>query len=206
MSRTFHFDPLGQRAQAEQTVFGHAIGDETYGDLVGDIAGDATVNVHFNQPYHTHNKTYPITVSAESCLHTTVIRLGQGEFDYSDCTVKSKGHGIGRLILYLVAKTARDLGFVALNAAGSKYSNPALPQATTYGYYVYPLYGFNAPIPPHVLGNLPAHLAGANTVRDLMQTQNGKQYWKANGVQLNHMEFELTPPTAASWEMLRRLF
>ena len=205
MPRTFNFDPIGQRTQAEQTVFGHTIGDETYGDLVGDIAGDATVNVCFNRPYHTHNKVYPITVSAESCLHSTVIRLDHGDFDYSDCTVKSKGHGIGRLILYLVAKTARDLGFVRLNAAGSKYSNLARPQDATYGYYVYPLYGFNAPIPPAVLGSLPAHLAGANTIRDLMQTANGRPYWKQNGTQLNHMEFDLTP-NSPSWDMLRTLF
>lgn len=44
------------RDQAEQAVFGHTIPDGLYGDLIGDIARNADVQVTYNDHVPSKNK------------------------------------------------------------------------------------------------------------------------------------------------------
>jgi GNAT superfamily N-acetyltransferase len=49
------------------------------------------------------------------------------------------------------------------------------------GYHVWPRMGFDGPIPPKLIGQLPAELAGARKLSDLMATQAGRDWWKTHG-------------------------
>lgn len=118
--------------------------------------------------------------------------------------MKLAGTRIARLILHLVATTAHANRFTSLVAAGSKFPATAVTPATN-GYYTYPKYGFNEAIPAAVLALITpqqnAALQGRVTVLDLMTDDVGRTFWKANGVQLNKMVFDLTPGSI-SWRQL----
>lgn len=192
------------RDQAEQAVFGHTIPDDLYGDLIGDIASNADIKVTYNEYICSKNKNYQIKVYASNALYSSTIRMNPGEFEYSECTMKLAGTGIARLILHRVALTAQANGFTSLVAAGSKFPATAVTPATN-GYYTYPKYGFDEAIPAAILAQITplqnAALQGRVTVLDLMADDVGRKFWKANGVQLNNMVFDLTPGSL-SWQRL----
>src|SRR5262249_10944842 len=147
---------------------------------------------------------YRIKIHGSNTLYSSIVRLNPGEFEYSECAMKLAGTGIARLILHLVARTAHSNGFATIVGAGSKFPGNALMPATN-GYYTYPKYGFDAPIPAAVLGLITpqqnAALLGRATVLDLTADAVGRGFWKAHGVQLNNMAFDLTPGSV-SWQRL----
>lgn len=91
MPRNITFPGLQNQAtrdQAEQAVFGHTIPDDLYGDLIGDIARNADVQVTYNDHVSSKNKNYRIKVRASNALFSSMICMNPGEFDYSECTMK----------------------------------------------------------------------------------------------------------------------
>ncbi len=208
MVRTINFPGLANQAtrdQAEQAVFGNTIANnDLYGDLAGDFLRDATVNVTYNDHIASKNKTFRIKIRASNAFYASTVRINPNEFEYSECTTTVAGTGIARFVLHLVAMTARAHNFASLLAAGSKFPATAVTPATN-GYYTYPKYGFDEAIPGPVLALITpqqnAALQGRATVLQLMADAVGRAFWRANGVQLNNMVFDLTPGSV-SWQRL----
>jgi hypothetical protein len=54
-----------------------------------------------------------------------------------------------------------------------------------YDYCTWPRLGFDAPLPPLIIRNLPCFLRGARRLLDLMQSERGRRWWRRHGVGLN---------------------
>lgn len=110
-----------------------------------------------------------------------------------------QGAGIGTRSVMVSLAEAAILGFrtVALLAAGS-----ATKRTMFFGYHVWPSMGFDAPLPPMQKRRLPASLAWAERVSDLMQSEEGNQWWYDNGVPVV-VEFDLEKDSV-SWQLLHR--
>src|ERR1051325_6675409 len=108
MAREIQFDPtnLADRAAVENAAFGGPIPDNDYGDLIGDVTGNATIVVYFNAP--RLDSTCPITIQAKTeGVFSSVVRIytDPRQVEYSDCTVVNQGQGTGPQIFKLLADT-----------------------------------------------------------------------------------------------------
>lgn len=105
--------------------------------------------------------------------------------------------GFGLRLFGRQATAAAQLGIqiIVLEAAGSAISR------VFNGYYTWPRFGFDAELVEAEIAKLPEHLAGAGTVADLMASEKGRHWWRANGSG-RVMEFDLTPDSR-SWQTLR---
>ncbi len=72
------------------------------------------------------------------------------------------------------------------------------------GYRVWPGYGYDAPIPLALRAELPASLKPARTMLDLYETEEGRLWWKQNGLTLK-MKFDLAPGSRSRRVLERRL-
>ncbi len=85
--------------------------------------------------------------------------------------------GLGTRIFATQALQASELGidYIELFAAGratDKLYN---------GYYTWARLGYDAPLNASDINSLPSNLKGATKVSDLMNTQEGREWWKQNG-------------------------
>jgi 2'-5' RNA ligase len=89
-------------------------------------------------------------------------------------------------------------GFRKLETRAARDNNPLDPY---YGYNIWPKYGYDAPLTGHYkgllasdagTGQIPAELADAKNVSDLMGTKEGRDWWQKNGDTID-MEFDLRP-------------
>lgn len=200
MAFTFNFGNLADRVQAENAVFNRTLEDFEYAALGGDLIGDATLNIEYNEPWLHNNGYSRIRIRTVSRLGTIVVRLIPGRFDYSSCNVRHPGRGTGALILHRIATAASDHGFASLTGVGERAVDPTTGKLTSWGYYASPRHGFDAPIPPNAPAR-PAALAQCATVLELLAQPGGQQWWLQNGIQLPHIEFDLAP-NSASWQTL----
>ena len=60
------------------------------------------------------------------------------------------------------------------------------------GYYTWPRFGFDAPLPPTVRQQLPPSLCRAQRVLDLMQSSAGRRWWQTHGISLT-VTFDTAP-------------
>jgi hypothetical protein len=70
------------------------------------------------------------------------------------------------------------------------------------GYYTWPRYGFDGPLPSEVRRRLPRGLEHARTVLDLIECESGRQWWKRNGAPL-YVSFDLADGSR-SWTVFRQ--
>lgn len=95
------------------------------------------------------------------------------------------GQGLGFDIFRTQVETARELGVDRIKTYAWRDA-----ETKANGYYTWPRFGYDAPIPRGMTGLLPESLGTARRVSDLMRTQAGRDWWKENGVSLE-MEFDL---------------
>jgi GNAT superfamily N-acetyltransferase len=107
-----------------------------------------------------------------------------------------QGTGIGTrsVMISLAEAKALKLHSVALEAAGSSKNR------TFFGYQVWPSMGFDAPLSTEKTRLLPVPLADAKFLSDLMQSEEGEQWWYDNGGSLE-VEFDLRD-NSISWQLL----
>src|SRR5262245_35453583 len=98
---TFHGQPH-ERAAAEQSMFGYSLSDSDYADLGGDLLGDATIEVSYNQPWSLGGQSgnYLIQIRTKNELALTIVRMNKARYDVSDCEVAVPNRKTGALILY----------------------------------------------------------------------------------------------------------
>lgn len=102
-------------------------------------------------------------------------------------------------ILRKIALAAKARGFAVLTGSGEKAANAA-GELTSWGLYASPRMGFDAPIPVATPAR-PEAMAGCVRLSELMATSAGRAFWKAHGVQVPHIEFDLADDSL-SWQTL----
>jgi len=94
-----------------------------------------------------------------------------------------QGRGLGLRIYLRQVVHAQALGVHSIEAT-------AVRECYENGYYTWPRYGFDAPLPADIVRRLPSVLRSARTVLDLMETQFGRDWWRHYGTTLE-VRFEL---------------
>jgi len=97
----------------------------------------------------------------------------------ADC----RGCGIGFAAFQRQVHRARHLGFQRIRADTERKQNEN-------GYYTWPRFGFDAPLPLAFLRRLPVFLNGAASVLDVMEFPTGRIWWKEHGIGLT-LQFDL---------------
>jgi GNAT superfamily N-acetyltransferase len=96
-----------------------------------------------------------------------------------------QGQGIGAAIFGRQVEQASRLKVDRIEARAERSPRHV-------GYHVWPKLGFDGPIPPKLINRLPAELAGARRLSDLMATRAGRDWWRAHGDTVN-VAFDLAP-------------
>ncbi len=103
--------------------------------------------------------------------------------------------GLGLRVLQRQLDHAKALGIVRIEVFAGRVHGEN-------GYYTWPRYGFNGPVPPEVRRRLPDGLRHARSVLDLVECEQGRRWWREHGVPL-HVSFDLSDQSR-SWAALRR--
>jgi GNAT superfamily N-acetyltransferase len=88
-----------------------------------------------------------------------------------------RGRGLGLRMFARQVATAVRLGVTRIETEAGRRDDEN-------GYYTWPRYGFHGPLPACVRERLPADLAGAIDVLDLMQSDSGRRWWREHGLTL----------------------
>lgn len=99
---------------------------------------------------------------------------------------KGKGHALAMFTEQVVQ--AISMGFRAIET----YAAGSVTSRTFQGYAVWPRFGYDAPIHPHLLDYLPPGLQNAKKVSDLMATKAGREWWTEYGSSID-LKFDLLP-------------
>lgn len=100
--------------------------------------------------------------------------------------------GTGIKVFAAMVKAAQKLGFKKIEnyAAGNSAQLADGRGQGTNGYYTWPRFGYNAPIPAYLRPYLPNSLQDAHDLRELYNLPGGAKWWRENGNGLN-LEFNL---------------
>lgn len=124
-----------------------------------------------------------------------------------DCSATRAFHrdeATGKLIIdnesLFISKDARGKGLGAsifgrqvkagINAGASAIQCEAARGEGMNGYYTWPRFGYDAPIPEKLRATLPAGLRNDTHLSDLMGTESGRDWWKSHGI-TTEVEFDL---------------
>ncbi|OHB84625.1 MAG: hypothetical protein A2V98_16810 [Planctomycetes bacterium RBG_16_64_12] len=103
--------------------------------------------------------------------------------------------GLGLQIFARQLATARNLGVVRIETTAGRHRSEN-------GYYTWPRFGFDGPLPPKVKRHLPLGLDQAQNVLDLMGCPKGRLWWRAYGTSLR-LAFDVTA-YSRSWDVFLR--
>jgi hypothetical protein len=103
----------------------------------------------------------------------------------SELPKAKQGKGISTDIFAKQVKAAEAAGVDEIWAVAAKADD-------LNGYYTWARLGFDSPLSPRFKATLPPEFASAETVQDLMATEAGRDYWRANGYQTG-MIFSVKP-------------
>lgn len=82
--------------------------------------------------------------------------------------------GLGLRVFHRQLENAKALGVARIEAIAGRRDDEN-------GYYTWPRFGFDGPLPGKVKRNLPLGLEGVRTVLDLMQCEKGRRWWRRHG-------------------------
>jgi hypothetical protein len=103
--------------------------------------------------------------------------------------------GLGLRIFCRHLYFARRLGVTQIRTLAGRGSGEN-------GYYTWPRFGFNGPLPPAVQRRLPSDLRPARTVLHLMSSEPGRRWWQLQGGPIR-VVFDMAEGSA-SWDAFRR--
>jgi len=103
--------------------------------------------------------------------------------------------GLGLRIFARQLTTARNLGVTRIETTAGR-------RKSENGYYTWPRFGFDGPLPRRVKRHLPRRLVRAQNVLDLMECQTGRLWWRAYGISIR-LAFDVTTQSR-SWDVFRR--
>lgn len=194
------FTNVHRRAEAEQSLFSQSISDADYAQMVA-ANRNADVIVHFLRPCPNSTSPPPVTVRRQDAEVTLVLRLYPGWVDLSTIVIETPGEGRGRRLLSDVFLVLREFGFGQVRCVGKNAARTDSSRGA-FGYYAMPRFGFDGDLPVAVRQRLPTQLAHHRTICELLETTEGRRYWKKNGVTLFSLDFDLAE-NSDSWQRLR---
>ena len=93
--------------------------------------------------------------------------------------------GLGLQMFYRQARNAADLVVDRIETVAGRNNGEN-------GYYAWPRYGFQGPLPASVRHLLPVGLECSHTILDLMLCEKGRDWWREHGV-TTAVRFDLVP-------------
>jgi GNAT superfamily N-acetyltransferase len=162
-------------AKASQKIFGRVLTDQELANLSGIAKGKLYVEV-----YHD---TGEITIRGDTKEYTVHRSLKRASVFGDELILKAnsfyvkkqyQGKGLGADVFGRMVDQAEKSGIdtISTHAARSDIEN---------GYYTWAKFGYDGPIPDRIRAKLPAALASARQVSDLMITPEGSVWWKTHG-------------------------
>ena len=88
-------------------------------------------------------------------------------------SMRGRGLGLRIFLRQLIHANALGVQRIVTVAGRSEYEN---------GYYTWPRFGFDGPLPPEIRRSLPPEFAGARRILDLMDRGSGRLWWRAHGM------------------------
>jgi SPP1 gp7 family putative phage head morphogenesis protein len=113
--------------------------------------------------------------------------------DYFRIENDARDQGLGREIFARQVQALRRSGFADISTDAT--GQPGSPIFN--GYYTWPRMGFDGPLSDATRAELPASLAGATRVSELMDSLEGRRWWKANGRSIS-VRFDLDSASRSS--------
>jgi len=86
--------------------------------------------------------------------------------------------GLGLQIFHRQLQNALALGVTSIEATAGRREDEN-------GYYTWPRFGFDGPLPGTLRRNLPSALDGAQTVLELMRSETGRRWWRDHGQRID---------------------
>jgi GNAT superfamily N-acetyltransferase len=103
-----------------------------------------------------------------------------------------QGKHLGRHIFHRQLCYAKALGVIGIETLADR-------RADDNGYYTWPRFGFDGPLSTAIRRQLPAEIAAARSVLDLVESQNGRRWWRRYGVAIL-VRFDLAE-NSRSWRV-----
>jgi hypothetical protein len=165
---------------AVRRIVGDGVAEEDLLSLAG-VRDGAEVNIYEYQggiAVDVNHREY----TAERTLRRVDNKLVLTNEEFSVKPGVKTGSGIGGKVFGRQVDYAKRIGVdrIELYAAGD-YESSQRTRGGKNGYYTWPRFGCDADIPPVHRAKLPAELAGATRLSDLMQTEAGREWWLKNG-------------------------
>ena len=177
----------GERAAAEriaQRLFGRALRLAEYAGLAG-APDDAKVEIGAS-----HGRLYleladPLTAAYCGYYYVfgrkaAVILLNDG-FRIHLRTMRRQGLGLQMFYRQARNAAARGVDWIEALAGRRRDEN---------GYYTWPRYGFDCPLPASIRHGLPVALKNSRTLLDMMSGETGRQWWQQQGTDVR-VRFDL---------------
>ena len=153
--------------------------------------GQMTLNVQHPQ-IESMTRTVRRNASGKVIIHNDIFKV-KPEFQQS-------AGKIGLKCFAREAQNAHELGVSHIETYAFRVKgdiNPDTGKERWSGYYVWPRYGYEGPIPQRLKGahswhhDLPPELRGATNISELMAHPAGREWWRENGDAFD-VEFDLT--------------
>ena len=160
---------------------GRAVTPAQLGDLVGAPPGSRVrvasrssdeFRIYLNGPGYEATRTVTRKANGDLVIHNDEFRT------------QKTGTGLGLSIFAGQVETAAKLGVARIDTYAAR-------GPTWNGYWTWPRFGYDGPIPARNVPNLPPSLAGATRMSDLFRTKEGRDWWSKNGQSLD-LIFDLT--------------
>lgn len=173
-----------------QTNWNERVGaDVSPASLVGAPDGS---KVYVNSMTKTHLRVYVEHPDIDFCERYVIVDKNTGELYIKNSELRVNKPGVGRQILRDEVANAKAAGIkkIVTEAAGSATNRDYN------GYYTWARYGYDRSLEyiqdDNVRAATIAKFPEAETILDIMATEEGRQWWKKNGGSWD-AEFDLTP-------------
>lgn len=201
MSASLRYANAARRAEAERTAFGLLLEDADYLRLAGLDGPSSDVAVQFFRKWSESAEPPPLTLRRYDDVTALALRFFAGWADLSHIVIHDPSKGAGRRLLANVFAVLQEMAFDQVRCVG-KRAAAGERSREAYGHYVMPRFGFDGDLPRAVRHRLPEQFAHFATIGELLETPEGRQYWRHHGVTLRGLAFDLSADSV-SWRTLQ---
>ena len=180
-------------AHTMATIFGRALADHEIAGLVGAQQGDL-VAVHYIHSMKMELHLYEHNDNYEARRTVTVTPQGVIHIHNDEFVVEDSGRGIGVKIFAAQVRGATAAGVARIDTTGGKGPITLMEREVDMnGYYTWPRLGYNGDLIGSFADRASREVGHTvSTVRDLMMTADGRDFWKDEGYQIG-LQFDLAP-------------
>jgi len=190
--------PEIQIAGVAGNLLGHPVNLADLADLAGALPG-ARVTIDAVPgaiQIWVSGKSGPVTYKATREVRRD--RDGTLYLEAVNLSASARKGGLGREIFGRMVEAAQRLGIEEIRADAVRSRNEN-------GYYTWARFGYDGELSAAIVAGLPPGLSGARRISELMATQEGRDWWLANGETML-LTFDLRPgsPDLARWHAYLR--